>query len=193
MNTLFLICAGVGGTLIICQFVMALLGIGGDHHGFGGDHGGHDTGHGGGHDTHAENWFLGLLTFKTVSTAVTFFGLGGLTAQYYDLPPASVGLAAVFSGLSAFYLVAMLMKGMTKLKSDGTVNIDAAVGQHGTVYLRVPAFKEGAGKVTLNLQNRTVELEAITFGPELPTGAPITVREVLEGGIVEVVARTDSE
>ncbi len=193
MNTLFLVCAGAGGTLIVCQFLLSLLGVGGDHHGFGGDHGGHDSGHGGNHETHAENWFLGLLTFKTVSTAVTFFGLGGLTAQYYDLPPASVLIAAVLAGLSAFYLVAMMMKGMAKLRADGTVNIDAAVGRHGTVYLRIPGFKAGPGKVTLNLQNRTVELEAVTFGPELPTGTPITVREVLEGGIVEVIAKVNDQ
>ena len=190
MNTVYLVCAGLGVTLIVCQFLMSLLGFGGDHHGLG-DHGGlHDSGHGGHDGSHADNWFLGLLTFKTVSTAVTFFGLGGLSAQYYELPAASVVITAVLSGLSAFYLVAMVMRGMSRLKSDGTVNLDSSVGQPGTVYLRIPGFREGSGKVTLNLQNRTVELEAVTVGPELPTGAPITVREVLEGGIVEVVART---
>ena len=33
-------------------------------------------------------------------------------------------------------------------------------------------------------------MKAANSGAELPTGSPITVREVLEGGIVEVVART---
>lgn len=194
MNTLFLVCAGIGGTLIICQFVMSLLGFGTDHTGIGDHVDLHDSGHSNDtHDGQSESWFLGLLTFKTVSTAITFFGLGGLTANYYEIPMYSVILVAVLSGIFAFYLVAMVMRGLSKLKSDGTVNIDAAVGQHGKVYLRIPGFKAGPGKVTLNLQNRTVELEAITFGPELPTGSPITVREVLEGGIVEVILRVKDE
>ena len=54
-----------------------------------------------------------------------------------------------------------------------------AVGQTGTVYLRVPGKGAGPGKVTLNLQNRTVELEAFTAADELPTGTPIRVVAVL--------------
>jgi hypothetical protein len=84
METLFLVCVGVGGTLVLLQLLAGALGIGGDHadaghHGFGGhDAGDHDHGDG--------NWFLGLLTFRSVCAAVAFFGLGGLTAGYYDLP-----------------------------------------------------------------------------------------------------------
>ncbi|WP_020470334.1 NfeD family protein [Zavarzinella formosa] len=189
MNTVFLICAGIGVTLIVCQFLMSLLGFGADHHGLGDQTSLHDSSHGDHDAAHDNNWFIGLLTFKTVSTAITFFGLGGLSAQYYDLPTASIIITAILSGLSAFYVVAMLMRSLSKLKSAGNVNVDSSLGQPGTVYLRIPGFKEGAGKVTLNLQNRTVELEAITFGPELPTGSPITVREVMESGVVEVAAR----
>lgn len=187
METTFLICAGLGITLILCQFLMGLFGLGGDHGDLTDSH--FDGSHGGGHDTGSENWFLGMLTFKTISTAITFFGLGGLSASYYNLPTPSIMIAAIACGLLAFYSVAMVMKGMTKLKADGTVNIEAAIGQHGTVYLRIPGFNEGPGKITLNLQNRTVEMEAVTYGPELPTGTAITVREILEGNIADVVKR----
>ena len=189
MNTLFLICAGLGGTLIACQFLMSLLGFGGDHHGLGDSGAGHDSVHGV-HDVgHHDNWFVGLLTFKSITTAITFFGLGGLSAAYYDLPAASVAITAVTFGVGALFGVAWVMRAMSKLKSDGTVDIDSSLGQPGTVYLRIPGFKAGPGKVTLNLQNRTVELEAITEGPEIPTGSPILVREIMNGGRVEVIRR----
>jgi hypothetical protein len=188
MYTFFLICAGVGGTLVLLQFLAGAIGLGGDHadaadHGdISGDHGadGHDADHGDG------NWFLGLLTFRAVCAAITFFGLGGLVASYYQLEtPAQLG-SAFLAGFAALYLVATMMKALYRLKAEGTVRIDNALGQTGTVYLRVPGQRAGAGKVTLNLQSRTVELEAYTAADELPTGTPIRVVAVLGPSSVEV-------
>jgi membrane protein implicated in regulation of membrane protease activity len=187
MDTLFLVCAAVGGTLILLQLLAGAFGIGGDHgdaghHDFGADHDAdHATdGHGDG------NWFLGLLTFRAICAAITFFGLGGLVAIHYELPPSAQLASAVLSGFAALYLVATLMKMLYRLKSDGTVRIKNSLGRTGTVYLRVPGQRSGAGKVTLNLQNRTVELEAFTADAELPTGTPIRVVAVLGPNSVEV-------
>jgi membrane protein implicated in regulation of membrane protease activity len=190
MYTFFLVCAGVGATLILLQFLAGALGLGGDHgdaghHEFGADHA-HD-----GHDHGSEgNWFLGLLTFRSLAAAVAFFGLGGLTAAYYDLPNSAQLAAAALSGFAALYLVATLMKALYRLRADGTVKLSQAVGRTGTVYLRVPAEKRGPGKVTLNLQNRTVELEAFTAAHELPTGTPVRVVAVLGPSSVEVTHAT---
>ena len=66
--------------------------------------------------------------------------------------------------------------------------IDRAVGCTGTVYLRVPGAKGGAGKVHLALQNRTVEYQAVTAGEEIPTGKPVKVVAVVNADTVEVEA-----
>jgi hypothetical protein len=183
METLLLVCAGLGGTLLVLQLLAGLLGIGGDH--VETDHDVHDTGTD--HES-SEHWYLGFFTFRALVGALTFFGLGGLTAQYYELPPKSVLAAAVLSGAVAMYLIASVMNFFKRLKSDGTVKVENAVGEPGVVYLRIPAEKTGPGKVTLKLQNRSVELEAYTTGRELPTGSPIRVTNVLATGAVEVVA-----
>lgn len=184
MDTLFLACAGLGGTLVVCQFLASLLGLGGDHDT---DHGG-DTDHDS-HDNHGHgNWLFGALTFRSVSAALMFFGLGGLTADYYGANTASASGVALGAGAGALYAVAGLMKWLAGLKSDGTARIDGAVGHTGSVYLRVPGEKAGAGKVHLNLQNRTVEYLAVTPGPELPTGAAVKVVGVVATDTVEVVA-----
>src|SRR5260370_39010779 len=86
MDPAYLLCALVGGTLVICQFLLTLLGLGG-HHDAGGDHdisghdaGGHDAaGHDTDHDQHvhssAASWFLSVLTFRTLTAGGAFFGL----------------------------------------------------------------------------------------------------------------------
>src|SRR5262245_9165659 len=117
MYTFFLVCAGVGGTLILLQFLAGSLGLGGDH----GDAGHHDIGghdHGGADHDSDGNWFLGLLTFRAISAAVAFFGLGGVTAAYYGLPDSGQLATATLSGFAALYLVAALMKMLYRLRAD---------------------------------------------------------------------------
>lgn len=190
METFFLVSAGVGGTIVLLQFLAGALGIGGDH----ADAGHHEFGSGHSHDGYTNdsdgNWFLGLLTLRAVSAAIAFFGLGGLTAGYYELPRSAQLACAAAAGFSALYLVATLMKLLYRLKADGTVRVQQSLGRTGTVYLRVPAAKSGPGKVTLSLQNRTVELEAFTAAGELPTGTPVRVIAVLGPSSVEVTHAT---
>src|SRR3990170_1675555 len=100
MATLFLICATVGGTVLACQLVMTLLGFAGDmvdvdvpddlDGGGDLDLGGDvdagdvsvdadmdgDAGEAAHHDT---SWLAGVLSFRTMVAALTFFGLAGLT------------------------------------------------------------------------------------------------------------------
>lgn len=184
MDTLFQVCAALGGTLLVCQLVASLVGFGGDHD-F--DHDAHVDVAGHGHD-HGGNWFFGVLTFRTITAAVTFFGLGGLIAlQYGTNELSALGLAGA-AGAGALYAVALMMQSLKSLKADGTTRIDRAVGQAGTVYLRVPGSKAGPGKVHLMLQNRTVEYQAVTAGGELSTGTPVRVVAVVNADTVEVEA-----
>ena len=79
-----------------------------------------------------------------------------------------------------------MMRGLQELRADGTVRVQHAVGQHGNVYLRVPANRSGSGKIQFNLQNRTMEYLAITAGPELPTGTKVVVVGVVNPTTLEV-------
>ena len=188
----YLPCAIAGGTLLVCQFLLGLLGLG-DHHDAPGDHDVHDAGghdaHGGhdDHDTH-NSWLVGVLTFRSLVAALTFFGLAGLaaTVNFNQEPPLSLAIALA-AAVGALFGVAYLMRSLHRLKADGTVRIERAVGQNGTVYLTIPAQKAGVGKVTLSLQNRTVEYQAVTPHQQLATGSKIVVTAVLGPDTVEVV------
>jgi hypothetical protein len=194
METLFIICAIVGGTLLVCQFLLSLIGIG--HHDMdpghdvgGGDADGHDGAdehhHGGVHD-HGTAWYVGVLSFRALTAAVTFFGLGGI-ASSGEGRSSFISLAvAISTGLAALFLVAFIMRSLHKLKAEGTIRFDRAVGATGTVYLTIPAKKGGTGKVTLVMQNRTIECQAITDGEELATGRKVVVVGVIGPGTVEV-------
>lgn len=198
MDTMYLICAIIGGTLIVCQFLMTVLGLSGDHdvggHDFAGHEapaGGHDIGqHEVGHGSEP-TWFFSLLTFRTLSAAMGFFGLAGLAASkaFTESPWPSL-IIALLAGGAALFGVAKLMAFLTQLNVDGTVRIDRAIGARGTVYLTIPGNRAGPGKVHVDLLGRSLEYNAITPQGALPTGAPIVVVGVVNADTVLVTSST---
>jgi membrane protein implicated in regulation of membrane protease activity len=199
LTILYLICAVLGGTVLVGQFLLGFFGLG-HHHDIGGfegheigGHVGHAEGpHEADHDAHATG-FARLLTFRTVVAAVAFFGLGGRTAIAAGLDPALSMAVAVASGAGALVVVAWLMRSLVRLQSDGSVRIARAVGRDGTVYLPIPGKKAGVGKVLLNVQNRTMEYQAVTDQDTLPTGAKVVVVAVLGSDTVEVIPAPPAE
>ena len=193
METVYLICAVLGGTLLVCQFAMTLIGVG-DHHDVGGHDGDvHDPAHAGTDHDHDTSWLVGIITFRTLVAALTFFGLAGMAASANKLAPPVTLAVALGAGSGAMYAVAMLMRALHNLRAEGTARIERAMGLAGTVYLSIPAQKAGTGKVQLNLQNRTVEYRAITPDHELPTGSKVVVVGIIGPDTVEVVSATESE
>jgi membrane protein implicated in regulation of membrane protease activity len=193
---IYSVSAVVGGTVLLCQFVMTLLGLGHDlpsdlpddvPHDFSFGHDGGDAGHDVSHDTtHHESSFIRMLTFRTLVAAMTFFGLAGLAGGSAELPGELTLVVALAAGVAAMYVVHWLMRTLQRLKADGTVRIERALGRAGTVYLRIPASKSGAGKIQLNVQNRTMEYEAMTSHEPLPVGTKVVVVNVLGPDTVEV-------
>src|SRR3990167_6196998 len=84
------------------------------------------------------------------------------------------------------YVVYWVMLWLASLQAEGTVRIGGAIGAPATVYLRIPRARSGAGKIQINLQNRTMEYEAVTEGDALPAGARVVVVVVVNPETVEV-------
>ncbi len=175
MTTFFLTCAAIGGGILVLQ--LALSAIGFDH----------DTTEHGSLVDAAESG-LDLFSVRALAAGLAFFGIGGLAGLATGLGALVAVPLALFAGAAATVAVAVVMRAMMRLEDDGTVQVESAVGVTGTVYLTVPAARGGAGKVHLALQNRTVELQAITtHDAPLPTGARVLVVDVVGPDTVDVV------
>ncbi len=215
LDTLFLMAAVVGGTVMVCQFLMTMLGLGDDGADFGdGDVGGDvgvDVGDfdGGGdmdldvdgdHQTpmhHAadadvdhpgSSWLFQVLSFRTIVAALTFFGLGGAWSSSSGHTEALALMIAFAAGGGAMFAMYHLMKAIYNLQSSGNVDIRNAVGQPAKIYIPVPSAGEGKGKVQVTLQGRMMEYEAITDDDEkLNTGENVIVEAVVGSDIVKVM------
>ncbi len=209
LDTVFNLTALIGGTVLIFQFVLMLLGLGGDGDlaadgadlsggldADGVDVGGADVaagdatwheaadadlGHPGAH------WFYEVISLRTLSAAVTFFGLAGITARAYSQPATISFVIAAVAGAAATFAVYWLFKQVYKLQHTGTENIRNALGLSATVYVPVPAKRGGAGKVTFRLQNRVAEYQAVTDEEErLKTGEKVIVVGIVNSDTVRV-------
>ena len=105
--------------------------------------------------------------------------------------PIALG-AALAAGFIAMLTVAVLMNFLDSLRADGTVRIEQALGLHGHVYLTIPGQRRGAGEVTLTIQNRTMEYQAVSAAGEIPTGSKVIVVDITNPDTVEVELETDA-
>ncbi|MBN1441480.1 MAG: hypothetical protein JXA90_02175 [Planctomycetes bacterium] len=200
MHLVFLICAVAGGTILVIQILLLVIGLDS-----GGDadldvgaadlpdeisddvSGGYVVDAGEGASGEAATSSFTVISFKTLNAFFTFFGLGGLLGESYDFGVVGQLVLAGISGCVAFYLVAYLWMLLRRLQSQGNVNLKNAVGATGKVYLRVPPKGEGRGKVTVSVQDRTVEVAALSQGEGLATGTPIRVVGLVGSDTVTVV------
>ena len=164
-------CAIAGGTVILGQTGLNLFGLGGDA----------DVDPDMDVDALDGGDSLNFLSIRALAGFLTFFGLIGWTGTNYGWSPAVTVLAALASGASVMVMIAMMMRFFQRMGASGNVRTEQAVGRTAQVYLRIPGEKAGRGKVTLKLQGRSVEFEAVTSGPELPSGSECRlVRQISE-------------
>jgi hypothetical protein len=176
MRLIYVTCAAVGSLVLVLQLVLLVLGIG-DHdapdHDVGGLAGHDAAGHAGaGHD-HGSSF--NLISVRSVFAFIGMFGLVGWLGVAREWGELTTLAVAVASGFGAMLLVAWLFTLYRHLTSDGTLRPENAVGRVARVEIRVPARRAGQGRISLPLQGRTAEFQALSDGDEIPTGASVKV------------------
>lgn len=205
LDTIFLIAAVVGGTVLVCQFMLTLFGMGDHASDF--DSGGqlpdgdfvldadfptdHHTPIGLAADADYQHpdssWLFGILTFRSLVAAAAFFGVAGKAALSAGFAQSTSLILAMLVGLAAMYGMYGMMRLIGSLTSSGNERIGNAVGRPARVYVPIPGEGKGAGKVQLSMQNRIVEFQAITDESErLKTGEAVEVVGVAGSDIVAV-------
>ena len=187
-HDVYLVLAVVGSVLLLLQVVLQVFGVIGDMDGVDGgadvdvdadvDIDGDDA-----HSGHG-NWFFGMLSFKALCAFAALFGLTGLALKDSGMPTRVIGATA--AGSAAMIVVAFLMRSLSRLGASGTIDIRNAVGSTAAVYLTIPGGGTGAGKVTVEIQGRSLQLRAVTDGEQITTGARVMVTEVESGGTLKV-------
>ena len=127
-------------------------------------------------------------SLRAVTGFFLAFGWGGAGALGCDISlPLSI-LIALMSGIVVMLGVQVLMKSMRRLRSDGTMNPESAVGAEGQVYVSIPPAGATGGQVVVTFSKRQETLPAVQTGETpLPSGTRVKVLAV--SGRVLTVAK----
>ncbi len=173
--------------ILVLQTILSFFGIGDGHDCDGGCDGALDA------DPDVGSDGLTVFSLRGITAFFALGGWAGVMAAEAMSPVLSV-LIALAVGTAALIGIAFLFRAMMRLQSSGNVRFENAVGHTAKVYITVPAAKQDFGKVTLTVQERFLECDAVTPAPsDLKTGALVRVTGVLDEStlIVEPMEESD--
>lgn len=122
----------------------------------------------------------GLFSFRNLINFLLGYGWSGVLL--YDRIDArwALYLIAVFVGLLFVAAFVIMFRQMMRLAHDGSFHMEEALGLTADVYLRIPASRNGCGKVQFSVKGSVHETDAITDdAQELPTGSKVIIKEVI--------------
>ena len=128
-----------------------------------------------------------LFTLRGMIAFLAVMGWMGYALDGTGLPRFATVLISVGSGFAIMVILALIMQFFTGLQSNGNIDIRNALGQSGNVYLKIPAARQGSGKVTVIVQNKFDEYEAVTDESEpIPYGTEVVVIAISGGDTLVV-------
>ncbi|GJM62542.1 serine protease [Persicobacter diffluens] len=84
-------------------------------------------------------------------------------------------ILSIAVGVGFVWLFFVVMKQMMKLGEDNSFKPAHALFHTAEVYLPIPGYKEGKGKVTVSVKGSSRELDAITLNQAIPAGEAVKI------------------
>lgn len=157
--------------ILIVQTILLFLGVGVDDDGI--DLTGNDQ-----IDTPGDGGADGLALFSVrgIMAMLCVGGWSGLAMYASGVNRPLTILISLVCGAAALFAIAYLMKAAMKLQSNGVIDLGSAIGKTGRVYIPIPPSTQGSGKITLTIQERFIEADAVTTAErKLATGEAVRV------------------
>lgn len=135
---------------------------------------------------------MALFSLRGIMAMAAVGGWSGLVMHEAGINIVVTVILAVAFGFMALVGIAWIMKLSARLQSSGNIDLGYAIGKVGTVYIPVPPSMKGSGKVNITLQERFIEVNAVTTTDrKLTTGESVRVVATDETGmlVVEPIAK----
>ena len=176
LDLLFASAALIGGILFIAWFFLLMVGglAGGILDGVGIDV-----------DMGADLSFKAF-TFQGIIAFILMFGLVGLALSRSDQGDMMALFAGTVAGGASMWSMGKMFQAFHSVQSSGNMDIENAVGQDGTVYMRIKPGEVGQIQVTIQGALRTLDAIASDASLYIKTGATITVEKIVAGRMVVV-------
>lgn len=134
----------------------------------------------------------GMDLFSIKNVVIFFVGFGWAGISFREIIPQDGLLILAALACGCFFVASFIMifKQLMKFEGNGAVNMSEAVGKKAEVYLRIPAKRNGKGKVQVSLNGVAREYDAVTNDDEMiPSGKIVDIIGSTGGGALLVTAR----
>jgi membrane protein implicated in regulation of membrane protease activity len=122
-----------------------------------------------------------VLSIQSIAAFMMGFGWGGLAGlRAFGWEWLHSLLLGIAFGMAMVWILALLLKGIHDLQSDGNVRLESAIGSEGHVYANIPASGTGRGQVQLVVNGRLRTYNAISEGEAIASQTRIRVTRVNE-------------
>jgi preprotein translocase subunit YajC len=164
--------------IFIVQSIMSIVGAHATE-GFDANFDTHTDGHGDADGFH-------LFSFRNLINFLLGFGWTGIS--FYGLINNQYALIAValIVGVIFVWLFFFIISQLQRLAEDNSFQIKDTLYKEAEVYLKIPAKRQGMGKVLISVKGAIHELEAMTDGEEIPSGAKATVTAIEDNQLLIV-------
>ena len=180
LEKFFAVCAVVGGIFFVIRLVLQFVGGDGD---FDGDIDGDIDADLDGGDSDIS---FKVLSFQGLTAFFMMFGLVGLALSWQTgWDPVRSIAGATAAGFGTVWVLKLIFNSAKDLQSSGTINMQNAVGQEGSIYLTIP--DNGIGKARVTVQEHLKVFDARSANErEIKTGTPIRVVRIVSNNVLIV-------
>lgn len=128
-----------------------------------------------------------VLSIQAIAAFLMGFGWGGLTAVRGWGLPALIGvLVGIATGSAMVWLLAKLLAWIYSMQSSGSMPIAAALLEEATVYISIPAARQGKGSVRVVVGDRQRYYHAVTDSDAIDSRSRVLVTDINEDNSVTV-------
>ena len=166
--------AAITSVFFLIQTIMAFMGLDAD------------TDDGAGFEDVEMEGLTGYFSFRNLINFLLGYGWGGVLLQGTITNMAWLEIAAVGVGLLFVGAFVFILRQVMKLSIDKTFHLEEALGLIADTYLRIPGEKKGTGKVMVSVRGSVHEIDAMTEGETIPTGAKVRITKVIGSELLEV-------
>ncbi|TDB66889.1 NfeD family protein [Arundinibacter roseus] len=127
-----------------------------------------------------------LFSLRNLINFLLGFSWSGISLFYSFSSPLVLLSVAVLIGLFFVYFFFFTITQLQKLAEDNSFQLSSALNKTAEVYLTIPEYKSGKGKILVHVNGSLRELDAITDQEKIPSGSLVRVLTIENNSLLLV-------
>jgi hypothetical protein len=119
-----------------------------------------------------------LFSFRNLINFLLGFGWSGISFYSFIKSPILLIIVSLLIGCAFVYMFFIVIKQLMKLSENDTFKLTNTLNKNAEVYLTIPTNRTGKGKILVSVNGSVHELEAITDGEKINSGAIVRVAKI---------------